>query len=140
MFKILKKDKSTNARTGILITPHGKILTPAYTIVATHAEIKCLKSQDIVKTKTQVVISNTYHLWNKINSKRRTHNEEPKNKTSNDKTESFLIKSLKVKMPTMTDSGGFQVFTVALVGISQRKNLKSAAVGHLRHLYFKRFN
>ena len=112
MFKILKKDKSTNARTGILITPHGKILTPAYTIVATHAEIKCLKSQDIVKTKTQVVISNTYHLWNKINSKRRTHNEEPKNKASNDKTESFLIKSLKVKMPTMTDSGGFQVFSL----------------------------
>lgn len=71
MFKLIKKDATTNARTGVLTTPHGKILTPAYTIVATKAEIKFLKPSDIAGTGTQVVISNTYHLWDEINAKRR---------------------------------------------------------------------
>ena len=108
MFKILKKDKSTNARTGILITPHGKILTPAYTIVATHAEIKCLKPQDIAKTNTQVVISNTYHLWNFVPKQLPIYNFKFTNK--NKKT--FLLNKLGRNMPTMTDSGGFQVFSL----------------------------
>ena len=108
MFKILKKDKSTNARTGILITPHGKILTPAYTIVATHAEIKCLKPQDIAKTNTQVVISNTYHLWNFVPKQLPIYNFKFTNK--NKKT--FLLNKLGSNMPTMTDSGGFQVFSL----------------------------
>ena len=108
MFKILKKDKSTNARTGILITPHGKILTPAYTIVATHAEIKCLKPQDIAKTNTQVVISNTYHLWNFVPKQLPIYNFKFTNK--NKKT--FLLNKLGSNMPTMTDSGGFQIFSL----------------------------
>ena len=108
MFKILKKDKSTNARTGVLITPHGKILTPAYIIVATHAEIKCLKPQDIAKTNTQVVISNTYHLWNFVPKQLPIYNFKFTNK--NKKT--FLLNKLGSNMPTMTDSGGFQVFSL----------------------------
>ena len=108
MFKILKKDKSTNARTGVLTTPHGKILTPAYIIVATHAEIKCLKPQDIAKTNTQVVISNTYHLWNFVPKQLPIYNFKFTNK--NKKT--FLLNKLGSNMPTMTDSGGFQVFSL----------------------------
>ena len=108
MFKILKKDKSTNARTGVLTTPHGKILTPAYIIVATHAEIKCLKPQDIAKTNTQVVISNTYHLWNFVPKQLPIYNFKFTNK--NKKT--FLLNKLGSNMPTMTDSGGFQIFSL----------------------------
>lgn len=97
-FKIIKKDKNTKARTGILTTPHGKILTPAYTIVATHAKIKCLKPQDIAGAGTQVVISNTYHLWKKA--------------LANKKEKNLVHKLLGRKMPIMTDSGGFQVFSL----------------------------
>ena len=108
--KIIKKDKHTQARLGVLSTPHGKIETPSYVIVATRAEIKCLKPSDIKKTKTQVVIANTYHLWNEaLNSKLETLN---KSKTQNSKTKTFLLKKLGTKLPTMTDSGGFQVFSL----------------------------
>jgi len=110
MFKITKKDKRTNARLGVLNTPHGKIETPSYVIVATHAEVKCLKSSDIKKTKTQVVIANTYHLWDETrNSKLETLN---KAKTQNYKSKTFLLNKLGTKLPTMTDSGGFQVFSL----------------------------
>ncbi len=104
-FKILKKDKQTRARTGILTTPHGKILTPAYTIVATHAKVKCLKPQDIADAGTQVVISNTYHLWEKAlaNLAYRQAGKKEKN---------LVHKLLGRKMPIMTDSGGFQVFSL----------------------------
>lgn len=135
MFKIIKRDKRTNARTGVLTTPHGKILTPAYTIVATKAEVKYLKPGDIPKTKTQVVIANTYHLWDEINAKRQTPNAK----------RSFLIDKLGRNMPTMTDSGGFQVFSLGFgkenkVGkilktanrkapIAKRKNIKITGKG-----------
>jgi queuine tRNA-ribosyltransferase len=96
-FKVLVKDKTTRARVGLLTTSHGQVETPTYVIVATHASIKSLKSSDIKKTKTQMVISNTYHLWDKalanINSGKIVHS------------------ILKTKIPAMTDSGGFQVFS-----------------------------
>jgi len=90
-FKILKKDSKTRARLGILNTPHGKVYTPSYVIVATYGNIRHLSPSDIKKTKTQIVISNTYHLWNK----------------------SKVHKMLGLKLPVMTDSGGFQVFSLA---------------------------
>src|SRR3989344_3150614 len=122
MFKILKKDKSTKARLGVLSTPHGKIKTPSYVIVATHAEIKCLKPSDIKKTKTQVVIANTYHLWGEITKhpstrakhgtgRSKTQNTN-KSQIQNHKTQTFLLNKLRIKLPTMTDSGGFQVFSL----------------------------
>ena len=97
MFKITHKDTETKARVGILQTPHGRIETPSYVMVATHAKIKALKSTDIKKTKTQIVISNTYHLWEKA-LKRGAKN--------------VVHKTLGVKIPAMTDSGGFQVFSL----------------------------
>jgi len=109
-FTIIKKDKRSQARLGILKTPHGSVHTPSYVIVATHAAIKCLKPSDIKKTKTQIVISNTYHLWEKIlNPKSEILN---KSKVLNPKLKTFLLKNLRTKIPTMTDSGGFQVFSL----------------------------
>lgn len=105
MFKIIKTDKHTDARTGILTTPHGKILTPAYTIVATKAAIKCLKPRDIAATGTQVVISNTYHLWDKALSNLAGRQKRKKEKH-------LVHKLLGKKIPIMTDSGGFQVFSL----------------------------
>ena len=97
-FKILKKDPKTRARLGVLKTPHGTIQTPSYVIVATHAAVKSLKPSDIKKTKTQVVISNTYHLWDKaLKNKNEPH---------------LVHKLLGARLPVMTDSGGFQVFSL----------------------------
>ena len=108
MFKIIKKDKNTEVRLGVLTTPHGVVKTPAYVIVATYGQIKCLKPSDIKKTKTQIVIANTYHLWPEA-----TKIKNEKLKMKNLGRESFILDRLGTKLPTMTDSGGFQVFSLA---------------------------
>ena len=86
---------------GVLSTPHGTIQTPSYVIVATHAEVKCLKPSDIKKTKTQIVICNTYHLWDSALASRGGASRI-----------SFVHKRLGANIPIMTDSGGFQVFSL----------------------------
>ena len=104
-FTILKKDSTTQARLGLLRTPHGTVQTPAYVMVATHAQIKTLKPSDIKKTKTQIVIANTYHLWEK------TTDENKELRKKNKGRQTFILKRLGTRLPTMTDSGGFQVFS-----------------------------
>jgi queuine tRNA-ribosyltransferase len=94
----MKKDGRTRARLGILKTPHGTIQTPSYVMVATHAKIKALKSSDIKKTDTQVVISNTFHLWDKA--------------LANKHDKHLVHTILGSRLPIMTDSGGFQVFSL----------------------------
>src|SRR3989344_3035499 len=95
MFKILKKDKYSKARLGLLTTPHGTVRTPSYVMVGTYGQVRNLSPADIKKTKTQIIIANTYHLWNKaLKSK-------------------FKIRKRLGTIPTMTDSGGFQVFSLA---------------------------
>lgn len=89
-FTIDKTTRYGRARLATLSTPHGTIRTPAYVIVATHAQVKTLSPNDLKKTATQVVIANTYHLRNKHN----------------------VHKMLGINMPMMTDSGGFQVFSL----------------------------
>ncbi len=97
MFKILKKDKKTKARLGVLNTPHGKILTPSYVFVGTYGKFRHLTPRDIGRTKAQLVIANTFHLWQKaLRSKK-----------------GFIHKSFGLKIPVMTDSGGFQVLSLA---------------------------
>lgn len=89
-FRITKRSRTGRARLGILRTAHGTVRTPAYVIVATHAHVRTLTPADIRKTKTQLVIANTYHLW----GKRGVH------------------RLLGARLPMMTDSGGFQVFSL----------------------------
>lgn len=98
-FKILKKDSKTKARTGVLSTPHGNIKTPSYVFVGTYGKFRHLAPSDIKRTKTQVVIANTFHLWTKA--------------LANKNKDGFIHKSFGLKIPTMTDSGGFQVLSLA---------------------------
>lgn len=110
MFKILKKDPRSWARAGVIETSHGIIETPAYAIVGTHGQVKCLPAEMLSSTKTQVIISNTYHLWQ----------NHPPNRAEPDlagQTRSFdylpkVHDLLKVNLPIITDSGGFQVFSL----------------------------
>lgn len=95
-FKIIKKDTKTTARAGIITTAHGKILTPAFSPVATRASVKTLDIRDIKEAKSQLVLSNTYHLYLRPGTK--------------------IIKKfggfapyMGWDGPTITDSGGYQV-------------------------------
>ncbi len=103
MFKIIKKDKKTKARLGVLSTPHGIIKTPSYVFVGTYGKIRHLIPRDIKRTKTQLIIANTFHLWPK------THNLRP---TTYNNKKTILTEGFG-NMPTMTDSGGFQVLSLA---------------------------
>jgi queuine tRNA-ribosyltransferase/7-cyano-7-deazaguanine tRNA-ribosyltransferase len=98
-FRILKRSKKSRARLGILKTPHGEIETPAFVPVATNATIKGLRSDEVVRTNTQILISNTYHLHI-------APGEDVVKKAGG------INKFMNWPRPTMTDSGGFQVFSL----------------------------
>lgn len=98
-FKILKKSKKSRARLGILKTPHGEIETPTLVPVATQAVIKTLEPQEAKEAKSQILISNTFHLHLK-----------PGEKIV--KANGGLHKFMNWNAPLMTDSGGFQVFSL----------------------------
>ena len=86
-------------RAGIIETPHGVIETPAFVSVGTKATVKALTPEQIKETGAQVVLANTYHLY-----------LEP----GDERVKKFggLRKFMNWFGPTMTDSGGFQVFSL----------------------------
>ena len=114
MFKIIKKDPGSRARLGVLETPHGTVETPGYVVVGTHAQVRELSAEDLIKTKTQLVIANTYHLWQALGD------EGLKNYSG-------LHQKMNWNRPLATDSGGFQVFSLGFArefGISKMLNIR----------------
>ena len=99
MYRLIKKEK--NARRGEFITPHGTIQTPAFMNVATCAAIKgAISAIDLQNFKCQVQLCNTYHLHLRPNDKVI-------------KKLGGLHKFTRWQGPILTDSGGFQVFSLA---------------------------
>lgn len=99
MYRLIKKEK--NARRGEFITPHGTIQTPAFMNVATCAAIKgAISAIDLQNLKCQVQLCNTYHL-----------HLRPSDKVI--KKLGGLHKFTRWQGPILTDSGGFQVFSLA---------------------------
>ena len=98
-FKILKKSKKSRARLGLLETPHGMVETPTLVPVATQAVVKTLTSEEALQTKSQILIANTFHL-----------HLRPGEKIV--KSAGGLHKFMNWPRPLMTDSGGFQVFSL----------------------------
>ena len=98
-FKILKKDKKTKARLGILKTPHGILHTPNLAIVATKGAIRGLSFKKAINFGAEIFMINTFHFF---------HNERYKIV----KKFGGLHKFLNINKPLMTDSGGFQVFSL----------------------------
>jgi len=98
-FKILKKSKKTRARLGVLETNHGIVETPCLVSVATQGVVKTLLSEEVKETKTQILIANTFHLYLK-----------PGEKII--KKAGGLHKFMNWEGSLMTDSGGFQVFSL----------------------------
>jgi len=96
-FKI--KNKMGKARTGAIKTAHGEILTPGFAFVATHGMIKSLSKKDHSLALPKLTISNTFHLF-------------VTGKVKEIKKAGGLHKAFGLKNPIMTDSGGFQVFSL----------------------------
>jgi queuine tRNA-ribosyltransferase len=98
-FSIQQKDAHSRARAGKLVTPHGEILTPNFNPVGTQATVKTLSAIDLKDLGAQIVLGNTYHLMLRPGT---------------DVVEKMggLAKFMGWDGPTMTDSGGFQVFSL----------------------------
>ena len=62
-FRLLRQDRQSKARAGILHTAHGVIRTPVFMPVGTQASVKALSPQDLVQTHSQIILHNTYHLY-----------------------------------------------------------------------------
>ena len=100
-FKIIKKDKESKARAGIIKTPHGDIETPIFIPVGTQGTVKAVSPRELREMGAQVVLANTYHL----------HLRPGENLI---KKMGGLSKFMSWNGPTMTDSGGFQVFSLGV--------------------------
>lgn len=103
-FKILKKSKKSGARLGILKTLHGIVETPALVPVATQAVVKTLTSEEAEAAKCQILIANTFHLHVRGVDKIVAAPTQGRS--------SGLHKFMNWPRPLMTDSGGFQVFSM----------------------------
>jgi queuine tRNA-ribosyltransferase len=98
-FKIIKKDKNSNARVGVIKTPHGEVNTPVFMPVGTQASVKTLSSEDLKEIEAEMILGNTYHLY-----LRPGHQLIEK--------AGGLHKFMSWDRPILTDSGGFQVFSL----------------------------
>ena len=99
-FKIVAECPKTSARAGELVTPHGVIKTPVFMPVGTHATVKGIPSERLAELGAQVVLANTYHLYLRPGA-------ELINEAGG------LHKFMGWEHPILTDSGGFQVFSLA---------------------------
>lgn len=106
-FQIVAKDKKTNARTGIIQTEHGLIKTPAFVPVGTQATVKSLSMEDLRTIGTQVFFVNTYHMYLRPGLS---------------VIEKFggLHQFMNWEGPLMTDSAGFQIFSLGEVNRQKR--------------------
>lgn len=100
-FKIEKRLKGKLGRAGVLETPNGAIQTPAFVVVGTKATVKALTPEQVKDLGTQIVLANTYHLYLQPG-------DEIVAKSGG------LRKFMNWQGPTMTDSGGFQVFSLGV--------------------------
>jgi len=99
-FKVLKTDVNCSARTGTLKIDHGEIQTPVFMPVGTHGAVKTVTPSELKSVKAQIILGNTYHLYLRpgaelINAAGGLHN------------------FMGWDSPILTDSGGFQVFSLA---------------------------
>ena len=99
-YEVVKECKQTGARIGRLYTPHGVIETPVFMPVGTKATVKALSPEEVAEAGSQIILSNTYHLYLR-----------PGHKTV--ERAGGLHKFMNWSRPILTDSGGFQVFSLS---------------------------
>ena len=99
-YKVLCQDPATRARCGKLTTAHGDILTPVFMPVGTQGTVKTLSRDELIDVKSQIILGNTYHLY------LRPGNELMKRAGG-------LHQFASWPAPMLTDSGGYQVFSLS---------------------------
>lgn len=99
MFEITKKDKSGRARTGILHTAHGDVITPVFLPVGTKGTVKSARNDELKEWGAEMLLANTYHLW-----------LQPGDDLI--KKAGGLHRFMGWDGPIFTDSGGFQIFSL----------------------------
>ena len=99
-YELLHKDKETGARRGVIHTPHGDIQTPIFMPVGTLATVKSMTPEELKANGAQIILSNTYHL-----------HFRPGDELI--KEAGGLHEFMRWDRPILTDSGGFQVFSLS---------------------------
>ncbi|MDR0831594.1 MAG: tRNA guanosine(34) transglycosylase Tgt [Bacillales bacterium] len=99
-FEVIHEDKKSKARVGVLHTLHGDVFTPVFMPVGTQGTVKYLSNEELKAIGSQIILSNTYHLWLRPGE----------NVIEN---AGGLQKFTNYNAPMLTDSGGFQVFSLA---------------------------
>ena len=117
-YELLKKEKNTNSRLGKLYTNYGVCDTPMFMPVGTQATVKTLSPEEIKDMNCGVILSNTYHLWLRPG-------EDIVAKAGG------LHKFMNYSGPILTDSGGFQVFSLAK---NKKKDIIEEGVKFKSHL------
>ncbi|MFJ5768495.1 tRNA guanosine(34) transglycosylase Tgt [Psychrobacillus sp. NPDC093180] len=115
-YELIKKDKQTGARLGIVHTPHGSFETPTFMPVGTQATVKTMAPEEIKDMKAGIILSNTYHLW-----LRPGHDII--------REAGGLHKFMNWDRAILTDSGGFQVFS-----LSDMRKIEEEGVHFRNHL------
>ena len=113
-YEHIKTCKQTGARLGIVHTPHGSFETPTFMPVGTQATVKTMSPEELKEIGSGIILSNTYHLW-----LRPGHDII--------KEAGGLHKFMNWDKPILTDSGGFQVFS-----LSKFRTIEEEGV-HFRH-------
>ena len=99
-YRLIKKEKHTGARLGEIITPHGTFPTPIFMPVGTQATVKAMSPEELDELGADIILSNTYHLWLRPG-------EDLVREAGG------LHKFMNWHKGILTDSGGFQVFSLA---------------------------
>ena len=115
-YEHIKTCKQTGARLGIVHTPHGSFETPTFMPVGTQATVKTMSPEELKEMNAGIILSNTYHLWLR---------------PGNDivKEAGGLHKFMNWDKPILTDSGGFQVFS-----LSKFRKIEEEGVHFRNHL------
>lgn len=121
MFKLIKQSKISSARRGKLELTHGTVETPFFMPIATKASVKAADSFDLENLGAQIILSNTYHLMLRPG-------------TEVIKKAGGLHKFMNWRRPILTDSGGYQIFSLA----GQRK-IKEDGVVFRSHIDGQKF-
>ncbi|MCH4169193.1 MAG: tRNA guanosine(34) transglycosylase Tgt [Streptococcaceae bacterium] len=115
-YRLIKKEKYTGARLGEIETPHGTFRTPMFMPVGTLATVKTMSPEELKQMGAGIILSNTYHLWLRPG-------DELVKKAGG------LHQFMNWDQPILTDSGGFQVFS-----LSDMRKIEEEGVHFRNHL------
>ena len=122
-FELQHVEKHTGARAGVFHTPHGDILTPVYMPVGTQATVKGVFPRDLKEAGSQIILANTYHLYMRPG-------DDVVKKAGG------LHKFMNWDAPILTDSGGFQVFSLTKLNrIKEEGVYFNSHIDGSRHLF-----